>query len=137
MYDENFENALESLNELFPDNESKETFLRRYFSFYKGSKELSINDDVRESGVNCEVLFELFDEICELLYFKNRKVGDKLSLVLGGTKTRSGNEETILIGELVSIPKEVKGTNPFETVHYAFDAKGKVHYYKGYFEFKN
>lgn len=137
MYDEHLENALESLNELFPDNESKETFLRRYFSFYKGSKELSINDDVRESGVNCEVLFELFDEIYELLYFKNRKVGDKLYLVLDGTKTRSGKEETILIGELVSIPKEVKGTNPFETVHYAFDAKGKVHYYKGYFEFKN
>lgn len=137
MYDEHFENALESLADLFLDNESKETFLRRYFSFYKYSKELGIDEDSRESGVSCEVVFELYDEILELLYFKNRKLGDKLSVVLDGTKTRSGKEETILIGELVSIPKEVKGTSPFSTVNYAFDDEGYVHYYDGYFEFKN
>lgn len=137
MYDEHLENALESLKELFVDNDSNETFLRRYFSFHKESKVLSSDEDVRESGVNCEVLFDLVEEICELLYFQKRKIGDKLSLVLDGTKTRSGKEETILIGELAAIPKEVKGTNPFETAHYAFDDEGKVHYYKGYFEFKN
>lgn len=137
MYDEHFENALESLADLFLDNESKETFLRRYFSFYKYSKELGIAEDSRESGVSCEVVFELYDEILELLYFKNRKLGDKLSVVLDGTKTRSGKEETILIGELVSIPKEVKGTSPFSNVNYAFDDEGYVHYYDGYFEFKN